>query len=126
MPYVARQRANGWNVEVLVKRFIWAPAAALIATAPACSTGQSLSGTISDARCGSMHDWDEHAPPLTERDCTLVCIKAGSSYVLVSDGHVYAITNQDHPGLAEHAGRTVRLTGTMQDSTLTVTRFDAP
>ena len=109
-----------------MKMLAWVLLAASSAATAGCSTEEAWSGTIADERCGRMHDWDEHAPPITERECTLMCNESGSSYVFVTSDRVHAITNQEHPGLAEHAGRKVRLTGRMHNNTLTVTGIDAP
>jgi hypothetical protein len=98
---------------------------ALAAATSSCAAEQSLTGYLSDAHCGGTHEWDEHGPPLTERECTLMCVKRGAAFVLVSDGRVYTIENQDHPDLAAHAGDMVRVTGRVQDGTVRVSRLEA-
>ena len=111
------------DMEMSVKRFAWALFA--VAAVSSCrGTETSLIGTITDARCGGNHDWDEHGPVTTERECILMCIKSGARYVLVSGRQVHAIANQDHPGLAEHAGREARVTGRMNEDALTISGFD--
>lgn len=106
--------------------FRWLPVAAFVMGASGCRAEQTWNGKISDQHCGAVHDWDEHAPPMTERECTLQCIRTGSTYVFVSDNQVHPIENQDHPALTEHAGHMVRLTGRMQDNAITISRLDAP
>jgi hypothetical protein len=100
--------------------------AALVLAAPACATEDTLAGYISDAHCGAFHvSSDEHGPPETERQCTLRCIRGGATYVLVSNGHVYKIANQDHPGLPVHAGQLVRVMGQLQNGIVEVSRLEA-
>lgn len=86
---------------------------------------ETWTGKISDSMCESDHKAmvNEHqkegqVPGQTARsdkdhECTLACVKSGGKYVFVTGGKVYEIENQDHAGLQEHAGHTVRLTGEM-------------
>jgi hypothetical protein len=102
-------------------RVLFAPAfAAILATVLACTAEQTWTGTISDSRCGVYHEFDEHSGPMTEKDCTLTCVKGGAKYVLRSEDGTYQIENQDHPALAEHAGGGVQLTGRMVNDVITV------
>jgi hypothetical protein len=93
---------------------------ALAAVACGCAPAQTWTGTISDATCGSYHEWDEHTAAMTEKDCTLKCVKAGARYVLLAEGRIHPIANQDHPALAEHAGTRVEVTGRSADNEITV------
>jgi hypothetical protein len=83
---------------------------------------QTWTGKISDSMCGATHKKTaEHGTSqISDRDCTLACIKGGGKYVFVRNGTVYKIDNQDYAGLQEHAGETVRLTGEMKGDTVTV------
>ena len=92
---------------------------ALGIAATGCSD-PTWSGTISDSLCATTHMWDEHDPTIDERTCTLMCVMNGQRFVFLSEDRVYGIQNQDHPGLAEQAGRQVLLTGRMQDDQITV------
>lgn len=86
---------------------------------------QTWSGEISDSACGIHHEEAaEGAGKLSDRECTLACIRGGSKYVLVSAGKVLPIANQDFAGLAANAGQTVKVAGTLQNGTLTVTKID--
>ena len=105
----------------------WPAAVALVLGAPACTSEDTLAGYISDAHCGAFHvASDEHGPPETERECTLRCVRGGAGYVIVSNGRVYTIANQDHPDLPVHAGQMVRVTGHLEDGVLEVSRLDTP
>src|SRR5450759_2124955 len=74
------------------------------------------SGYIVDATCaGKKEDKgaaEDHAA------CAARCIKGGSPAVLVSDGKVYKISNQDK--VVAHAGHKVTISGTVDDDTITV------
>jgi hypothetical protein len=104
----------------------WLSIAALVLAASACAREETLTGYVSDVHCGAFHvSSDEHGPPETERECTLRCIRGGAAYVLVANGRVYTIENQDHPDLPVHAGEMVRVTGHIQDGVVEVARLDA-
>lgn len=96
--------------------------AAMVTAISACTAEQTWPGNLSDSVCGAYHEWDEHTVPMTEKECTLKCVKGGAKYVLQSEGRTYQIENQDHPALAEHAGGAVQLTGRMANDTITVSR----
>jgi hypothetical protein len=71
---------------------------------------------------------DMHKDPkmkMTERDCTLACVKAGGKLVFVADGKVYTVANQNFAALTEHAGQTVSLTGDVNGTTVTVSKIAA-
>jgi hypothetical protein len=89
---------------------------------------QTWTGKISDSICGDNHAkmMAEHKDAKTDRDYTLVCVKGGGKYVLVSSGKVYNIENQDLALLQDHAGHTVRLTGEMKGDTITVSKIVMP
>ena len=74
------------------------------------------SGYIVDASCaGKKEDMgagEDHAA------CAARCIKGGSPAVLVSDGKVFKISNQDK--VVAHAGHKVTLSGTMDGDTIKV------
>jgi hypothetical protein len=75
----------------------------------------TMNGMISDSMCGASHAkmMEMHKDAkMTDRDCTLTCIKGGGKFVFVSGEKVYTIANQNLAALTEHAGETVSLTGT--------------
>src|SRR2546422_5745072 len=87
----------------------------ILFSASAWAAERTWTGKISDSMCGASHKSTiEHSgKKMTDRDCTLACIKKGGKYVFVSKGKVYKIDNQDFASLEEHAGHTVKLTGEM-------------
>lgn len=100
----------------------------LLACFTLCASGlfaaDTLSGTISDSKCGAMHPNGEHnGKTMTARQCTQACIKGGAQYVFVSDGKVYSISNQTAPGLAKYAGENVKVTGAVMGDQITVSKI---
>ena len=84
-----------------------------------------MTGMISDSMCGASHAkmMEMHKDAkMTDRDCTLACVKGGGKYVFVSAGKVYQIANQDLPELQKEAGESVRLTGDVNGDTVTVSK----
>jgi hypothetical protein len=81
---------------------------------------QTWTGTITDTMCAQSHHSNiEHAQErsgkkMTDQECTVGCVMhRGQKYVLVAGGKTYQIENQDHPGLAEHAARLVKVAGNL-------------
>jgi uncharacterized protein YdeI (BOF family) len=73
---------------------------------------QTLTGQITDAMCKSDHAMmQKGATKMSEKECTMACVKAGQKYVLVSNGKVYQIANQNFAALAVNAGAKVTVTG---------------
>jgi len=95
-------------------------------TSFAFGANQTWTGTISDSVCGASHAKmiAEHpGANMTDAQCVAACVKAGAKYVFVMDGKVYNIANQEYPGLAKDAARTVRLTGVMNGDTITISKL---
>lgn len=94
----------------------------------AAAATKSMEGTISDSMCGASHAkmMEMHKDAkMTERDCTLACVKGGGKFVFVSGGQVYNLANQNLAALTQHAGQTVRVTGDVEGDTLTVKKVTA-
>ena len=82
-----------------------------------------MNGTISDSMCGASHaKMTAGHPNMTDRACTLGCVKGGAKYVFVSDGKVYQIANQNLAVLQKDAGESVSLTGDVNGDTITVSK----
>ena len=87
---------------------------------------QSWTGMIGDSKCGANHKaMQEHNANLTDRACTEACIKSGAEYIFSSNGKVYRLENQKDPALAENAGKTVMVTGTMKGNVITASKIVA-
>jgi hypothetical protein len=95
-----------------------------LAAIPAFAAPQTWTGTISDSSCGAKHMEGEHGMQVSDRACTDMCVKKGAKYVLVTDGKVLAIANQDFKGLSQFAGAGVKITGERQGDTVTVAKIE--
>src|SRR6185436_12514034 len=96
----------------------------LVSTIGAAAAEQTWSGKIADSACGAKHEEAaENQGVMPDRDCTEACVRGGSKYVLVVDGKVFQIANQDNKDLATHAGHAVKMTGELKGNTITVTRI---
>ena len=94
--------------------------------ASAFAADQTWTGMVGDSKCGVNHkSAQEHNANLTDTACTEACIKGGAEYILSSGGKVYKLENQKDPALAENAGKTVMVTGTLKGNTITASRIVA-
>jgi len=104
-----------------------AAAALLLTVALPRAAEQTWTGKISDSACGAKHEEAaEGNGVMPDRECTQACVRGGSKYVLVVDGKVLQIANQDDKDLATHAGHTVKLTGELKGSAITVSKIEMP
>lgn len=71
---------------------------------------QTWTAEISDDMCANNH-MKMGAMGKNAKDCTAACVKAGAKHVMISNGKVYKIENQDFKELAMHAGMPMRITG---------------
>jgi hypothetical protein len=102
-------------------------AALLLTPALPFAAEQTWSGKISDSACGAKHEEAaEGQGVMADRDCTQACVRGGSKYVLVVDGKVLQIANQDNKELATHAGHAVKITGELKGSAITVSKIEMP
>jgi len=86
---------------------------------------QTWTGKIGDSACGAKHEEAvENEGVMADRDCTQACVRGGSKYILVVDGKVLKIANQDNKDLATHAGHTVKVTGEMKGDQITVSTIE--
>ena len=100
-------------------------AALLMVPTVSAAAEQTWTGKISDSACGAKHEEAaEGQGVMADRDCTQACIRGGSKYVLVVDGKVVQIANQDNKDLATHAGHTVKLTGELKGTAITVSKIE--
>jgi len=99
-------------------RFTTAITMGLFAGALALAADSSLTGYITDSKCGAK------AAHEGARDCTVKCVKDGAKYVFVNDTDkkVYAIDNQEK--VADHAGHHVTVKGSVEGDTLKLTSID--
>ena len=74
--------------------------------------GETMTGYVSDSKCGLKGAKDEHA------DCSVKCVKGGAVPVFVADGKLYKFA--DTSMVADHVGHKVTIDGTVEGDTLTV------
>jgi hypothetical protein len=74
-------------------------------------------GMITDTRCGAKHSV---AIAKTAADCTLACVHAGEQFALISGDQVYVLRG-DVGLLKPYAGQRVRVFGTLNGRTISVT-----
>ena len=109
-----------------MKTFVAVVGAMVLASGAALGAEQTWIGEISDSACGARHEsGTENVAPPPAKECTLDCVRGGSKFVLVSEGKVYAIANQDRADLTTHAGETVKMTGEVANGVITVSRVEA-
>src|SRR5947199_10686828 len=95
-------------------------AAAFVLATPLAAE-QTFTGQISDSMCKAKHEEAaEGQGKMAEHDCTVSCVRGGSKYVLLVDGKVLQIANQDRKDLETLAGQQVTVTGELKGDTLTV------
>ena len=104
-----------------------AVAVLLVVRAPEGSERSTWTGQISDSACGAKHEEAaEGQGKMPDRECTQACVRGGSKYVLVVDGKVLQIANQDNKDLATHAGHTVTVTGELKGGAITISKIVMP
>jgi hypothetical protein len=109
-----------------MKHSVIAAAGLLVVSLAAPAFAQTWTGMIGDSKCGANHKaMQEHNANLTDRDCTEACVKSGAEYILSSNGKVYKLENQKDASLAENAGKTVVVTGTLKGNTITASKIVA-
>ena len=75
--------------------------------------GQTFSGIITDARCGSKHTDSEKSAS----ECARMCVHNGSRYVIVNGDNHYQLAGNPEQ-FAPLAGQRVRLTGVLSGNTI--------
>jgi hypothetical protein len=110
-----------------MKTALFLSAALLASTGGVFAAEQTWAGKISDSACGAKHEEAaEGQGVMADRDCTQACVRGGSKYVLVVDGKVLQIANQDNKDLATHAGHTVKMTGELKGNGIVVSKIEMP
>ena len=78
---------------------------------------QTYEGMITDTHCGAKHS---AAIGATATDCTIRCVRAGEQFVLVDSETIYLLDG-DLGALKRVAGQRVRIVGTLNGKTISVT-----
>jgi hypothetical protein len=124
MPKIESETKHSKGQENM-KRILGFLAGLLVSGSLALAAEQTWTGVISDSSCGRSHkSMIEHSgKKLSDRECTIACVKNGAKYVFVAGSKIYEIANQDFAGLEEHAGQKVKLAGELKGDTVTVNRI---
>lgn len=93
-----------------MKRILAVSIFTIVSSIPFWAAQQTLTGEISDSMCGASHKGMGEMGK-NPKECTVGCVKGGSKYVLVTNGKVYGIQNQNFSGIAANAGAKVQVTG---------------
>jgi hypothetical protein len=101
--------------------------AVLLTAHGAFAASKTMTGKMSDSMCGASHKAmaAQHGGNVTDAQCTEACVNGGGKYVFVSGEKIYTIANQHENDLAVHAGTTVKLTGDIQGTAVTVSKISA-
>ena len=76
---------------------------------------KTLTGVVSDSRCGVNH----MAKNMDPADCLRMCVKKGTKYALVVGRDVYTLEGHEAE-LDKYAAQTVYLKGTVKGQAMTV------
>jgi hypothetical protein len=76
-------------------------------------------GVIGDSYCQHTHLYSTRFN-VSDRECTLGCVKRGAEFVLVTEHEVHRISNQDLPDLAAFANQRVEVSGTRDGDRLVI------
>ncbi len=82
----------------------------------AASPKQTYTGVITDAMCGASHSMMNVKP---DSKCVVECVKRGSKYALLVGSKVYTLSDQQAP--EKYAAQKVKVTGTLDAKTETIT-----
>ena len=100
-------------------------AAVTMATVWLGAAEQTWVGEISDSACASHHESGaENVPPPPAKECVANCVRGGSKYVLLVDGKVLQVANQNLPALADLAGSKVKITGELKGDAVTIAKVE--
>ena len=76
---------------------------------------KSFSGVVTDSRCGARHQDSTKSPA----ECSQMCVRNGSSYVLVDGDKTYVLAGNVNE-VSKLAGQRVLVSGTLDGDTLRI------
>ncbi len=98
--------------------------AGMIGLAAPAFAASTVTGIISDSMCAASHDaMTEHGAKMNDKQCTQGCVQHGAKYVVVENGKVLQVANQDFKQLPTFAGDKVQVTGDVKGDTITITKI---
>jgi hypothetical protein len=84
--------------------------------------GRAFAGLITDDHCGARHEMDSGMSPA---ECTKMCVRKGSRYVLVKGSKTYALAG-DESKLEGLAGQRATIVGALTGHTIKVISTTTP
>jgi hypothetical protein len=96
------------------------------ATACACAADQTWTGSLVDASCylkdgASMASGNNH---MGMKDCGTVCLKMGQPAGILTPEKQLILLVLASPSVAEFVGQPIRVTGTLKNGAIVVTKFE--
>jgi hypothetical protein len=82
----------------------------------------TVAGVVTDDHCGARHS---RASEMSAAQCAQMCVRNGSSYLLVNGEQRYALEG-DAAELGKLAGQRATVSGSMRGNTLEVNSVSAP
>lgn len=120
--------ATNRNGDALRKRIRILAICAIVATASACAhaAGQVWTGSLVDASCylkdgASIGSGNNH---MGMKDCGTVCLKMGQPAGILTPEKKLILLVLASPAVAEFVGQPIRVTGTLKDGAIVVTKFE--
>lgn len=84
--------------------------------------GRAFAGLITDDHCGARHEMESGMSPA---ECTKMCVRNGSKYVLVKGSRTYALAG-DESKLEGLAGQRATIVGALTGHTIKVVSTTSP
>ena len=84
--------------------------------------GKAFAGLITDDHCGARHEMESGMSPA---ECTKMCVRNGSKYVLVKGSRTYALAG-DESKLEGLAGQRATIVGALTGHTIKVVSTTSP
>jgi starvation-inducible outer membrane lipoprotein len=92
----------------------------LAASAILAAADKTFTGTVTDSMCGKDHSAMKMG---SDPKCTVACVKAGAKYAINDGKNTYTLSDQLAP--EKFAGQRVTVTGTLNGTTVKVTKIEA-
>lgn len=80
-----------------------------------------FAGLVTDDHCGARHDMDSGLNP---GECTKMCVRTGSKYVLVVGSKRYALAGSENQ-LEGQAGQRANIVGALEGNTIKVSSISS-
>ena len=82
----------------------------------AAAVAETLTGTVSDAKCAAKHV----GASAKDKSCVETCVKGGAAAVIVSGDKVYKLADDSQEKVKNHLGEKVTVNGKVEGDTITI------